>query len=375
VIFLFAALIGIYLLFSIVLAIGIYRLPISKKIDTNFPYVSVLVSCRNEERDVKKCIDSLIDLDYPKDKLQVILNDDFSTDSTLEILKDASSQHTYIEACSSSDFPTNHLEAKARGIANAATKATGEWLFITDADCEVPNSWLRHMLDGVTDKTGIITGAMDTRNDTFIGVLERIASGGRLLFGFGLSGYGLSFHALGPNMAIRHSVYKEGGGLEKADFRIAEDIALFKLSHNLGYKTKYHFDEFTRVITSPVSNLDQLHSQQIRWLKGGFEGEKSDLTLIFVIFILELIFFPMLLGFIYLFIADIATALQFLLIKILSESIMAVTFRHRLKVKRLLRYIPIAVIYTFYIYTWLPLVPLIKKNTEWKGEDYEVKYD
>ncbi len=371
-IYLFASVIGIYLIFAIIITIGIYRLPVSKAITSQLPSVSVLVSCRNEERDVVACVRSLTELDYPAEKLQIILIDDLSTDSTPDILKKAATEHSNIEFYSSSEFPTTHLEAKARGISFAASKATGEWLFITDADCEVPSTWLKHMLDGVDEKTGIITGAMDTKNDNLIGSLERIASCGRLLFGFGISGFGMAFHALGPNMAIRKSVYDSGGGLEKADFRIAEDIALFRLSHDQGFKTTYHYDKYTRVLTTAVANFDQLQSQQVRWLIGGLE--KAGVGLFLVILILEIIFFPMIVGFIYFFATDFVLALLFLTLKSLSEVIMSVTFKHRMAAKKNLRLLPLAFFYTFYIYIWIPLIPLIKRTAAWKGDDYEVIY-
>lgn len=374
-IYIFATLIGIYLIFSFVLAIGTFRLPISQKTDREFPTVSVLLSCRNEEKDVQNCISSLENIDYPKEKVQVILIDDLSTDKTPHILNNAAEKNSNFEFYKSSEFPKNHLEAKARGIANAASKARGEWLFITDADCEVPKTWITHMLYGVDEQTGIITAAMDTMSPTFVGVLERIASIGRLLFGFGLAGYGLSAFALGPNMAIRKSIYDKAGGLEQADFRIAEDIALFNISRKQGYKTKYHFDEKTTVLTSPVENIKQLHSQQARWLIGGLEGERPDISLTLTVILIELMIFPLLVGFMYLFISDIILALQFLLVKGLSELVMAMTIIKRLKVKNFLRQLPIAIIYTFYLFTWLPLAPIFKKSAEWMGDGYTVKYE
>lgn len=373
--FVFVSIIVIYLIFSIVLAIGAIRLPVSKKITSNFPTVSILISSRNEERDIERCIRSLEKLDYPTELLQVILVDDLSTDQTRSYLDRAAGRNTHFESYSTTEMPPTHLEAKARGIAYAASKAKGEWLFITDADCEVPKGWLKHMLYGVDDDTGVITAAMDTESSSFVGILEKIASLGRLLFGFGLAGYGVSSFALGPNMAIRHSVYKEAGGLEKADFRIAEDIALFTMSDKLGYTTKYHFDHFTTVNSTPVADLKQLHSQQARWILGGIEGERSDFTLTLIVALINILILTVVAGLIYMFMTDLNMALIFLLIKALSEIILGLTIAARTHAKKFKTYIPIALLYTMYLYIYLPLVTMFKRKAEWMGDGYEVKYD
>ena len=52
----------------------------------NYPAVTVVVPCWNEERTVYRTVQSLLRLNYPKDKLQIFLIDDGSTDSTWAIL-------------------------------------------------------------------------------------------------------------------------------------------------------------------------------------------------------------------------------------------------------------------------------------------------
>ena len=54
---------------------------------TSFPAVSITVPCHNEERSVIKTVNSLLDLDYPKDKLKIFVVDDGSTDSTWEVVQ------------------------------------------------------------------------------------------------------------------------------------------------------------------------------------------------------------------------------------------------------------------------------------------------
>ena len=54
----------------------------------NLPIVSVIIPCRNEEKFIAKCLDSIIEQDYPKDKLEVLVVDGMSEDRTREIMKE-----------------------------------------------------------------------------------------------------------------------------------------------------------------------------------------------------------------------------------------------------------------------------------------------
>jgi glycosyltransferase involved in cell wall biosynthesis len=59
-------------------------------------FVSIIIPCRNEERFIGKCLDSIIAQDYSKDKLEILVVDGMSNDKTREIIKEYSKQHQYI---------------------------------------------------------------------------------------------------------------------------------------------------------------------------------------------------------------------------------------------------------------------------------------
>lgn len=54
--------------------------------ECKLPFVSVVVPCRNEERYIARCLDSLLASDYPEDRLEIIVVDGLSTDGTRDIL-------------------------------------------------------------------------------------------------------------------------------------------------------------------------------------------------------------------------------------------------------------------------------------------------
>ena len=51
------------------------------------PFVSIIIPCRNEEKFIGKCLDSIIAQDYPKDRLEVLVVDGMSEDGTREIIE------------------------------------------------------------------------------------------------------------------------------------------------------------------------------------------------------------------------------------------------------------------------------------------------
>ena len=63
----------------------------------NLLSVSLIISCRNEEKFISKCLDSLIKQDYPKEKMEILVVDGISEDKTREIIKEYSKKFSFIK--------------------------------------------------------------------------------------------------------------------------------------------------------------------------------------------------------------------------------------------------------------------------------------
>ena len=63
----------------------------------DFPNVSIIVPCRNEEKFISKCLDSIIANDYSKERLEVLVVDGMSEDGTKEIVRGYTKQHPFIK--------------------------------------------------------------------------------------------------------------------------------------------------------------------------------------------------------------------------------------------------------------------------------------
>ncbi|MEE8566554.1 MAG: glycosyltransferase family 2 protein [Candidatus Bipolaricaulota bacterium] len=60
------------------------------------PCVTIVIPCRNEEKFIGRCLDSIVANDYPQDKLEVFVLDGRSEDSTRQILQSYEDAHEYI---------------------------------------------------------------------------------------------------------------------------------------------------------------------------------------------------------------------------------------------------------------------------------------
>ena len=59
--------------------------------------ISIIIPCRNEEKYIAKCLDSIISQDYPKENLEVLVVDGMSEDNTREIVKKYAEKSLFIK--------------------------------------------------------------------------------------------------------------------------------------------------------------------------------------------------------------------------------------------------------------------------------------
>ncbi len=128
----------------------------------SYPFVSVVMTLFNMERTIGECLESLIDLDYQKDRYEIIIVDGESTDTTRDIIEDYANKHTR---------PKIKLYVKKGYIGvgrNEAVKhAKGEFIAITDGDMVVSREWIKELLRGFEDETIVgVGGPNNSAEDT-----------------------------------------------------------------------------------------------------------------------------------------------------------------------------------------------------------------
>ena len=231
----------------------------ARRAGTHTPSVAIIVPCWNEESTVGRTCESLLALDYPSDKLEIILVDDGSTDSTPKRME------------SFSTHPQVRIVRKENGgkhtALNAGLKETNaEFVGCLDADSFVAPDALRELIscfDG--QRVAAVTAAMSVHEPKkLIQHMQRV----EYTFGIAMRHTLASINGLyvtpGPFSFYRHSVLKEVGDFRHGHQTEDMEMAL-RLQHH-GYAIENA--PRARVYTKSPDTVQKLLKQRTRWTSG-----------------------------------------------------------------------------------------------------------
>jgi len=121
--------------------------------DAALPKVSVVVTSRNNEQTIGECLKSIVELDYPKDSLELIVIDACSTDKTPQIAEKYAAK-----------VVSKSVNAPA-AYNYALEIASHEILAFVDSDAKVEKDWLKKLVSHLNDpKTAGVSGNIETWN-------------------------------------------------------------------------------------------------------------------------------------------------------------------------------------------------------------------
>lgn len=202
------------------------------------PLISICVPARNEERNIRACIESILAQDYPD--FEVIVLDDRSTDATPDILRKLSSQNNRLKVVHGSELPAGWA-GKPHALFQAASAARGEWLCFVDADTFLSPEAL----------SACYAQALDTQADMFTIMTFQILGSfwEKVLMPIVMTALSVGFSprrvndprhrdaiANGQFILIRRSVYDAIGGHESVKDQIVEDKAISEQVKWNGYR-------------------------------------------------------------------------------------------------------------------------------------------
>ena len=240
-----------------------------KEIQTrlSYPKVSILLAARNEEKLILRCLEAMSNLNFPKDKLEILIGDDASTDQTshlvTEFIKDKPSFRLYSIA---------KTIGKGRGKANVlgqlAHKADGEFYFITDVDVELPQDWILGLLKEFEDGVGIVSGTTMCERGHFFATMQSIDWLHFMGYIKAFAHVGVGCTSVGNNMAVRAAAYWQTGGYEEMDFSITEDYKLFHEVTSRNWEWRTVLSDYSLGLAWYVHSVSEMLHQRKRWLIG-----------------------------------------------------------------------------------------------------------
>lgn len=235
-----------------------------------FPFVSVIVAARNESPHIDACLTSLLNQDYPRTRYEVILVDDHSEDDTLQRARRHEDPRLRVLSLA------EEMTGKQRALDYGIEQSHGEIVASTDADCVVPKTWLRRLIEHFDEKTGVVVGfstldAPDDGASLFVKVQSLELLGLFAAFG-GALGWNLAVACTGNNLAYRRAVYQEFGGFAKRGFTVAEDNMFLQwVNRNTSWRIVVAMGREVTVRTHPMRTLRLFLRQRLRWASNSLE--------------------------------------------------------------------------------------------------------
>jgi mycofactocin glycosyltransferase len=183
------------------------------------PLVSIVIPVYNRPAEIAECLASLQTLDYPEDKIEVIVVDDASQDHTAAEARRFDGVRLIVQ-------PTNMGQSAARNVGVAAAK--GELIAFLDSDCIAEKGWLKELVPYFQDPRVALVGGYvgayykEKRMDRYEQVCSALNMGADAVLG---RGEGSVFYVPTCNMLVRKEIYEQVGGLDET-LQVGEDVDL-----------------------------------------------------------------------------------------------------------------------------------------------------
>ncbi len=296
-------LLGFYSLFLLFISIGIFRIKNCKD-SSFFNDISVIVAAHNEEKDIANLLDSLSFQEYPKDKYEVIIVNDRSTDNTEEIIKKYSEKYNNIKHLKINNEDKN-LVGKKNALTKCIEQSNGNILLFTDADCVPGKNWLKSInnhfnlgFDVVVGYSSLVSYSKKTVFQKFIFLLKRLERLSIFSISAGTIGWNWGVTATGRNFAYRKRVFEELNGFSGIGHIPSGDDDLFlqKISKSKLYKISFAIGPDSFVPSIDRKDAKEQYNQEKRraskWIYYPL-NIKIFSALIFVFYLFLLISFVM----------------------------------------------------------------------------------
>jgi cellulose synthase/poly-beta-1,6-N-acetylglucosamine synthase-like glycosyltransferase len=242
----------------------------SKKVEGDKPIISVLIAVRNEEKYLPRLLKSLEQLEYPAQKLEILIADDQSNDATPELLRQwaSISQNRKILTVLADQTGLFHPNGKANALAILAKEAKGEFYFFTDADCEVPSTWILEGISCFRHGVGLVIGITQVRSRDLFGKMQELDWWNTLGLVKVVTDLGFSTTGLGNNMMISKEAYDRSGGFSVLPFSLTEDLEISRAVRKGGFRLVHQINPRLLVKTKAEPNWKALLQQRKRWMNG-----------------------------------------------------------------------------------------------------------
>ena len=273
----------IYLAFFICFLYGFLVLYLSKGIDRlkntepdqNKPVTSfsILVPFRNEEVNLPGLLESILTLDYPTTQFELILINDTSSDGSVSIVNRYKTKQPALNLTLIDNDPLSE-SPKKDAIHKAIALASYDWIITTDADCVVPQTWLRAFDSMITQQSPkmIVAPVSYMPKSGFLHkfqLLDFLSLQGITMGSFGMKEkkFGHPFLCNGANLCYTKESFKAVNGFTGNEhIPSGDDVFLLeKMFKRFPEHIQFIKSKEAIVLTSSKDSFKGLIQQRVRW--------------------------------------------------------------------------------------------------------------
>lgn len=230
---------------------------------TSFQSISVVVPFRNEEANIEKLLSSLLSLHYPKEKLQIILVNDHSTDRSIQLI---SKFLTDIIQLINLDL---HESGKKAALLKGIERSTSDIIVTTDADCHHHPNWLSSIHESFSSANiQMMVGPVAIAPATsWFAKLQAIEFSSLIGSGAAMLHWGIPAMANGANLAFRKSAFFSVDGYKGNQHIASGDDEYLLKKIFIKFPDGIVFNNQTSCVVNslPLSGFISFFNQRLRW--------------------------------------------------------------------------------------------------------------
>lgn len=185
----------------------------TEKFNSTKENISIIIAAKNEEKNLDKLFSSLINIDYPKEKYEIIFVDDNSNDNTFEKANSFREKlpNFIVITADNKKYP-----AKKGALEIGIQKARFDKILITDADCQISSDWLKCYSQKFSEGFDLVFGNVIYTNHekSFIASFQQFEHLRSKILYFAAAKKGFPYSANGANFGFSKKVFYELNGYD-----------------------------------------------------------------------------------------------------------------------------------------------------------------
>jgi poly-beta-1,6-N-acetyl-D-glucosamine synthase len=309
-------------------------------------FVSIIVACRNEEKNLPQLLSDIAKQDYPSELSETIIVDDNSTDKTFDVAEKISGIINKIVL-------KNKGSGKKSSIRTGIEAARGALIITTDADCRMKENWISIIVSffAFQNPGMIICPVRVLSQSGFFGNLEELEFFSLQGVTAGTAFSGNAVMCNGANLAFPKKTWLRHSGYLHDEIESGDDVFfLHSLKKENREKILWLESRNALVTTTASQSAVSFLGQRARWIsKGKAYKDNYTILLAIVTFVTILLFaLTLITGFIYPLFMPVY--LTIFMIKSIPDFLILSTITARYGRKILMKwFLPAQIIYPFYV--------------------------